>query len=148
MATALDASSRSSAYRLISIESESSSTTGRISQKGSPRPTNRCANSWRNSTARATEGLDGGEAHETFEMATSCERQCIIDEELWVINEERIDSKEPCLMDPEIAFASHCRSYGLGESHRHSNSSSITYSYILPTPSFFISKVHKHTRIQ
>lgn len=89
----------------ISIESESSSITGRIPQKRSPKPTNRCANSWRNPTARATEGLLGGKAHQTFEMATSCEGQCIIDEELWVINEERIDSKEPRLMDPETPLA-------------------------------------------
>ena len=33
--------------------------------------------------ASNSEGLAGGEAPQTFEMVTSCEGQCIIDEELW-----------------------------------------------------------------
>ena len=121
--TVHSASSTSSAYCFLSTESESSNTTGGIPQKRNPRSTNRCANSWRNPTARASEGLAGGEAHQAFEMVTSCEGQCIIDGESLVINEKEIHSKESGLM----VVASHCRSawprdYELGESNAHSNS--------------------------
>jgi len=137
----VDTSSRSSAYRFPSIESESSSTTGCIPQKRSPKPTNRCSNSWRNPTVRTSEGLVGGEAHQTFEMATTCKGQCIIDE-------ERIDSKESRLMNLEIAFASHCKVMSSAKAIRIRIRHSYHAAIFLLTPLFLILEVHKHTRIQ
>ena len=147
MATALDVSSGH--LLTLSTESESSSITGRIPQKGSPRSTNRCANSWRNPTARVTEGFDGGEAHETFEMATTCEGQCIIDEEFWVINEERIDSKEPRLKSllQVIAHSTRSMGYELSESRIHIPvRHPLHIATFLLTSSFFTLTDHKHIR--
>ena len=153
-ATALDTASRLFAYRFPFIESESSSTAGRIPQKRSPRPTDRCANSWRNPTTWAAEGVYGGEASQGFEMDTSCEGQCIIMRSCGVMSRHRIDSKEAGPLDLETTFRDSLHICVVQVLRTRRKRYAFKFAihikrlYFSLTPSFLISKPHKHTRIQ